>query len=200
MSRAMTDVMEIEWSILGVVESVAREPIVILGSLAFMLVVSPGLMVFVFGLMLFSGLIIGGLGRSLRRQSGDVQARLGNIGALIEETLGGLRIIKGFNAEDYQRERFRTENTGYTNTLTSLLRRRDLASPMSEFMGITVVSVLLWVGARQVFAGELKAETFMDFSVRFLQCSRPRKSPDAGILQYPKRNGRRGRGRGGIGC
>lgn len=93
MSRITADVQEIEWSIVGVVESVAREPIVILGSLAFMIFVSPQLLIFVFGLMLFSGLIIGGIGRSLRRQSGEVQSRLGVIGALVEETLGDRKSV-----------------------------------------------------------------------------------------------------------
>ena len=176
MSRAMTDVMEIEWSILGVVESVAREPIVILGSLAFMLVVSPTLMVFVFVLMIFSGLIIGGLGRSLRKQSGDVQSRLGMLGSLIEETLGGLRIIKGFNAETYQQERFSRENAGYARTLTRLFRRRDLASPLSEFLGISVVAVLLWFGSRQVFSGHLEAETFITFLYAFYNVLDPAKA------------------------
>jgi subfamily B ATP-binding cassette protein MsbA len=176
MSRAMTDVMEIEWSILGVVESIARDPIVILGSLAFMLIVSPALMLFVFALMFTGGLLIGLIGRSLRKQSGDVQARLGILGSLIEETLGGLRIIKGFNAEKYQQERFGAENDGYANALIRLLRRRDLASPVSEFLGIFIVAILLWFGARRVFASELSAETFLAFLYAFFNVLDPAKS------------------------
>jgi subfamily B ATP-binding cassette protein MsbA len=175
MSRTMTDVMEVEWSILGVVESVAREPIIILGSLMFMLVVSPPLVLFVLVLMLFSGLIIGGVSRSLKKQSGEAQNRLGTIGSLIEETLGGLRIIKGFNAENYQRRRFENENNAWMNTLVRILRRRDLASPLSEFLGITVVAVLLWYGARQVFAQELAAETFLTFIYAFYNVLDPVK-------------------------
>ena len=175
MSRAQADVQEVEWSIVNVVESVAREPLVILGSLAFMIFVSPQLLVFVFALMLFSGLIIGGIGRSLRRQSGAVQTRLGLIGSLIEETLGGLRIIKGFNAEKWQEERFKRENKGYARMLTRLYRRKDLASPLSEFLGIAAVSVLLWFGARQVFAGELSAATFITFLYAFYNIIEPAK-------------------------
>ncbi|HNM27836.1 MAG TPA: ABC transporter transmembrane domain-containing protein, partial [Saprospiraceae bacterium] len=148
MSRISSDVQEIEWSIVGVVESIAREPLVILGSVAFMVYVSPGLLLFVLGLMLFSALIIGGVGRSLRRQSGEAQTRLGMIGSLVEETLGGLRIIKGFNAEQWQRDRFEKENRGYARTLTRLYRRKDLASPLSEFLGIAAVAILLWFGAK----------------------------------------------------
>jgi len=176
MSRISSDVQEVEWSIVGVVESVAREPIVILGSLAFMVFVSPGLLIFVFGLMLFSGLIIGRVGRSLRRQSGEAQSRLGLIGSLVEETLGGLRIIKGFNAEGWQLERFGQENTHYARTLTGLYRRKDLASPLSEFLGIGAVSVLLWFGAKQVFAGEISAATFITFLYAFYNIIEPAKA------------------------
>ncbi|MCC6411871.1 MAG: ABC transporter ATP-binding protein [Saprospiraceae bacterium] len=186
MSRTMTDVMEVEWSILGVVESVAREPIVILGSLTFMLIVSPPLVLFVLVLMVFSGLIIGGVSRSLKKQSGEAQTRLGTIGSLIEETLGGLRIIKGFNAEGYQRKRFAEENNAWMDTLVRILRRRDMASPLSEFLGITVVSVLLWYGARQVFAQELAAETFLTFIYAFYNVLDPVKALSSAFYNIRK--------------
>lgn len=176
MSRISSDVQEVEWSIVGVVESIAREPLVILGSVAFMVYVSPGLLLFVLGLMLFSALIIGGVGRSLRRQSGEAQTRLGMIGSLVEETLGGLRIIKGFNAEQWQRERFAKENQGYAHTLTRLYRRKDLASPLSEFLGIAAVAILLWFGSKQVFAGEISAATFITFLYAFYNVIEPAKA------------------------
>ena len=175
MSRISADVQEVEWSIVGVVESVAREPIIILGSLAFMIFVSPQLLIFVFGLMLFSGLIIGGVGRSLRKQSSEAQSRLGIIGSLVEETLGGLRIIKGFNSEQWQLERFGKQNTRYARTLTRLYRRKDLASPLSEFLGIAAVSILLWFGAKQVFAGDISAATFITFLYAFYNIIEPAK-------------------------
>jgi subfamily B ATP-binding cassette protein MsbA len=175
MSRISADVQEIDWSIIGVVESVAREPIVILGSLAFMVYVSPQLLVFVLMLMLFSGLIIGGIGRSLRRQSSAAQGHLGLIGSLVEETLGGLRIIKGFNAEAWQQERFGRENTRYARLLTRLNRRKDLASPISEFLGISAVAVILWFGSKQVFAGDMSAATFITFLYAFYNIIEPAK-------------------------
>lgn len=175
MSRVSADVQEIEWSIVGATEAVAREPIVMLGSLLFMVSVSPQLLIFVFGLMLFSGLIIARVGRTLKKQSGEAQRRLGVLGSLLEETLGGLRIIKGFNAEPWQSARFGRENDEYARTLTGLYRRRDLASPLSEFLGISVVSVLLWFGARQVFAGQLSAATFITFLYAFYNIIEPAK-------------------------
>lgn len=186
MSRFTADVQEIEWSIVGVMEAIVREPIVILGSLAFMLYISPSLTVFVFGLLIFTGLIIGGIGRSLRRQSGEAQTRLGYIVSLVEETLGGLRIIKGFNAEGYQRARFAEENRAYARTLTRIYRRRDIASPLSEFLGIAVVSVLLWYGSRQVFSGTLSAETFITFLYAFFNVIDPAKAFSSAIYSIRK--------------
>jgi ABC-type multidrug transport system fused ATPase/permease subunit len=175
MSRISADVQEIEWSIVSVIVSIAREPIVMLGSITFMIFVSPQLLVFVFGLMLFAGLIIGSVGRSLRKQSGEAQSLLGLIGSLVEETLGGLRIIKGFNAERWQLERFGRENTRYARTLTRVFRKRDLAAPLTEFLGIAAVSVLLWFGAKQVFAGEISAATFITFLYAFYNIIEPAK-------------------------
>lgn len=175
MSRISVDVQEVEGSIIGVVEAVAREPIVILGSLGFMIYVAPQLLVFVLGLLVFSGLIIGRVGRSLRRQSGEVQSRMGMIGSVMEETLGGLRIIKGFNAETWQWSRFDRENTRYARTLTRLSQRRDLASPLSEFLGIVAVSVILWVGSKQVFSGDISAATFITFLYAFYNIIEPAK-------------------------
>lgn len=175
MSRISVDVQEVEGSIIGVVEAIAREPIVILGSLGFMIYVAPQLLVFVLGLLVFSGLIIGSVGRSLRKQSGEVQSRMGIIGAVVEETLGGLRIIKGFNAEAWQWNRFDRENTRYARMLTRLSQRRDLASPLSEFLGIVAVSVILWVGSKQVFSGEISAATFITFLYAFYNIIEPAK-------------------------
>ena len=186
MSRFTADVQEIEWSIVGVMEAIVREPIVIVGSLAFMLYISPSLTMFVFGLLLFTGLIIGGIGRTLRKQSGEAKTRLGYIVSLVEETLGGLRIIKGFNAEAYQRERFAKENRAYASTLTRIYRRRDIASPLSEFLGITVVSVLLWYGSKQVFSGTLSAETFITFLYAFFNVIDPAKSFSSAIYSIRK--------------
>lgn len=186
MSRVSADVQEVEWSIVGATESVAREPIVIIGSLIFMISVSPGLLVFVFGLMLFSGLIIATIGRSLKRQSGEAQHRLGIVGSLLEETLGGLRIIKGFNAESWQSKRFGKENNDYARTMTRLYRRRDLASPLSEFLGISAVSVLLWFGAKQVFAGQISAATFITFLYAFYNIIEPAKQLSSAFYNIRK--------------
>jgi subfamily B ATP-binding cassette protein MsbA len=186
MSRISSDVQEIETSILGVVEAIAREPLVIIGSIALMVYVSPQLLLFVLGLMLFSALIIAGVGRTLRRQSGEAQRRLGLLGALVEETLGGLRIIRGFNAEAWQMDRYKRENDGYARILIGIYRRKDLASPLSEFLGITVVSILLWFGAKQVFSGSISAATFITFLYAFYNVIEPAKALSGAIYSIRK--------------
>lgn len=176
MSRLTSDVQEVESSILNMLEVVFREPLIITGALAFMIYVSPGLTVFVFLLIIFTGVVIGGLGKRLKRTSTQVQDRLGHLLSLVEEGLGGLRIIKGFAAEDYQRNKFSSANNDYRNLLTKLLRRRDLASPLSEFLGIATVAALLWYGSRQVFSGVLEAETFITFIFAFYNVIDPAKN------------------------
>lgn len=176
MSRMTSDVHEVQWSILNVLEAIFREPLVMLGALTLMIYISPALTLFVFVLILFTGIVIGGVGKSLRKPSGQVQERLGNLVSIIEEGLGGLRIIKGFNAEQYQRDKFGQQNDAYRQSLTRLLWRRDLASPLSEFLGISTVAVLLWYGSRQVFAGGLEPGTFLAFIFAFYNVIEPSKS------------------------
>jgi ABC-type multidrug transport system fused ATPase/permease subunit len=175
-ARMTVDVQEVEVSILNALEAVFREPLIVLGALGIMLYVSPSLTVFVFVLIFFTAFVIGGVGRSLKRKSGVVQQRLADLISIVEEALGGLRIIKGFNAEPYQHRKFAEQNDTYKNTLTRLLWRRDLASPLSEFLGIAVVAVLLWYGSRQVFAGVLSAEVFIVFIFAFYNVIDPLKS------------------------
>lgn len=175
-SRITGDVQEVEWSILNVLESVFREPLIIVGSLGLMVYISPQLTIFVLLLIFFTAFVIGGIGKTLKKPSALVQHKLGILVSIVEEALSGLRIIKGFNAENYQNNKFQAENNDYRKTLTGLLWRRELSSPLSEFLGIGVVSVLLWYGSRQVFADGLAAETFLAFIYAFYSVIDPSKS------------------------
>ncbi len=176
MSRITADVQEVEASILNMLEIIFREPIIIIGALVSMLLVSPSLTGFVFLLLIFTAVVIGGIGRSLKRSSSQVQQKLGILAAITDEALGGMRIVKGFNAENYQRDKFAKENNQYRRMLTRVLWRRELASPLSEFLGIAVVALLLWYGSRQVFSGALSAETFIMFIFAFYNVIDPAKS------------------------
>lgn len=176
MARITSDTQEVESSILNVLEAVFREPLIIIGSLSIMIYVSPALTGFVFLLLIFTGVVIGGIGRRLKRASAGVQERLGDIVSHTEETLGGLRIIKAFGAEGYQGDRFATINDDHRYRLTRLLWRRDLSSPLTEFLGIATVALLLWYGSRQVFSGALEAETFIAFIFAFYNVIDPSKN------------------------
>ncbi|MBP6398619.1 MAG: ABC transporter ATP-binding protein [Saprospiraceae bacterium] len=175
MSRASLDVQEIEWSILNVIESIFKAPIIIAGCLIFMFYISASLSIFVFVLLIFTALIIGGVGRSLRSSSSQVQVKLGNLSSMIEETLSGLRIIRAYNAQEFTRNKFNVENESYYRTLNKLLRKRDMAAPMSEFLGVTVVAVLLWFGTSLVMKNEMSPETFFAFVFAFYQIIEPSK-------------------------
>lgn len=176
MSRITADVQEVEMSILNMLQVIFREPLIIIGALGFMLYTSPTLTIFVFVLLLFTAFVIGGIGRALKKTSNLVQERLGSLVSIVEEALSGLRIIKGFNAESYQQAKFAKDNDSYRHILTRLLWRRDLSSPLSEFLGILVVSVLLWFGSRLVFSGDMDAATFLTFIFAFYSVIEPAKA------------------------
>lgn len=176
MARVTSDVQEVESSILNVLEAIFREPFIIIGALGFMLYVSPSLTGFVFGLMVFIGVVIGGIGKRLKRASSAVQEKLGDIVSRTEESLSGLRIIKSFGAEKFQHDQFGKLNNDYKALLTRLLWRRDLSSPLTEFLGIATVALLLWFGSRQVFSGQLEAGTFIAFIFAFYNVIDPAKS------------------------
>lgn len=185
-SRITADVQEVEWSILNVLEAVFREPLIIIGSLSVMLIISPQLTLFVFILIVFTAVVIGGIGKTLRKPSNEAQEKLGLLVSIAEESLSGLRVIKAFNAASYQREKFGRVNNDYRWVLTKLLWRKDLASPLSEFLGITVVAVLLWIGSRQVFSGQLDAATFISFIMAFYYVIDPAKSLTKAVYNIQK--------------
>ena len=175
-SRMIADVQEIEWSILNVIEAIFKSPLIIIGSVALMLYISPSLTQFVLILIIFTSVIIGTIGRSLKKSSMEAQESLGRMSSIAEEAIGGQKIIKAYGAQNYQQKKFDKENFNYRNVLTRLLWRRDSSSPLTEFLGVTVVAVLLWYGSSLVFKSELAPETFFAFIFAFYQVIEPSKS------------------------
>lgn len=175
LSRITADVQEVEASILNVLEAIFREPFIIIGALGYMVWVSPQLTLFVFGLMIFTGVVIGGIGKQLKKSSGVVQEKLGEIVSRTEESLGGLRIIKSFGGERYQAGKFDELNDDYRRKLIRLMWRRDLSSPLTEFLGIATVALLLWYGSRQVFNEQMEPSTFLSFIFAFYLVIDPAK-------------------------
>ncbi|MES2646740.1 MAG: ABC transporter ATP-binding protein [Bacteroidota bacterium] len=153
MSRLTNDLGEVESSTVNVIETTFREPILVIMYLLYLLSLSPQLTLFLIMFLPVAGLIIGRIGKSLKRESRDVQEKLGAILSTIDETISGIRIIKGFTAEPKLIHRFDKENEALFTIKNKANRRRDLASPVSEVMGITAVVCVLWYGGRLVLNG-----------------------------------------------
>ena len=149
-ARISTDVLEIQHSFLSILELIVREPLTIIFTIIAMLALSPQLTVFVFIFIPISGYIISLVGKSLKKQSDNVQKEQGHFLSILEETLGGLRVIKGFNAEPYFNSKFRESTSRFYHFSNTLLNRKNLASPLSEFLGIAVIAILLWYGGSLV--------------------------------------------------
>ncbi|MCK9203302.1 MAG: ABC transporter ATP-binding protein/permease [Bacteroidales bacterium] len=177
-ARMTNDVQEVEWSIMSSLEMAFRDPITIIASLVILFVISPSLTIFVLVLLPISGLIIGRIGKSLKRTSDKGQKKMGFILSVIEESISGLRIIKAFNAIDFADKRFRKTNQEYNRLMIRLYRKRDLASPLSEFLSACVVTIVLWYGGKLVFTpgNFLDAATFLIYLGIFSQLMPPAKS------------------------
>jgi len=153
-ARITSDVLEIQHSFLSILELIVREPLTIIFTIGGMLLISLELTIFVFIFIPVSGFIISLIGKSLKRKSDRVQKEQGYFLSILEETLGGLKIIKGFNAESIFIKKFKTSTDKFYHFSNKLLNRQNLASPASEFLGITVIAVLLWYGGRLVLIDE----------------------------------------------
>jgi len=177
-SRITGDVQEIEWSIMNSLEMIFRDPISIVLSLVFMITINAKLTLFSFILLPVSGLIIGRIGKSLKRTSSKLQIRMGELLSNVEETLSGLRIIKAFNAEKASNEKFGGINEIYRNTMLRMFRKRDLASPLSEFLGALVMVILVWYGGNMVINPEVdfSGAEFIGYIAMFSQLLNPAKS------------------------
>ncbi len=164
MARVSADVLELQYSFLSIFEVIFREPLSIIFTIIMMLLISVKLTLFVFIFIPITGIIISRIGKSLKRKSDKVQKEQGNFLSILEETLGGLRIIKGFNAEEKFNEKFQESTSRFYNYSNKLLNRQNLASPTSEFLGITVISILLWYGGRLVLVdGSLDGSSFITY-------------------------------------
>lgn len=176
-SRMTNDINEVELSIMAVLEVFIREPLTILFYLGSMIYMSYQLTLVMLVLLPIAGLIIGRISKSLRKSSNLAQEQLGGMLGLIDETLVGMRVLKAFNAENHQHLRFMKFNNLLFRTRNRIAARRELASPMSETMGVIVVSIILWIGGRMVYAGNgFEAATFIAYIALFTQIINPFKS------------------------
>ncbi len=187
-ARVTTDVQEVEYSIMNYLEMIVRDPITIIAFLAFMISISPQLTLFVLIILPITGLIIGQIGKSLRKQSKIGQNKFAGLLATIEESISGLRIIKAFNAIKYTDDRFKDYNNSYSKVLIWIYRRRDLSSPLSEFLSSVVIVVVLWFGGSMVLTDSptISAADFITYIVVFSQIIPPAKTFAQGFFSIQK--------------
>ena len=163
-ARITSDVLEIQHSFLSILELIVREPLTILFTILVMFGISAKLTLFVFIFIPIAGAIISRIGKSLKKKSDRVQKEQGEFLSIVEETLGGLRVIKAFNAESRFFKIFSTSTERFFKFSNKLLNRQNLASPTGEFLGILVIGVLLWFGGKMVLVDKtLDAASFIAY-------------------------------------
>ncbi|MDE5980033.1 MAG: ABC transporter ATP-binding protein/permease, partial [Muribaculaceae bacterium] len=188
MARMTGDVGEIENSIMASLDMMFKNPIMIIVCLVMMIVISWQLTVFVLVLLPLAGLVMGRVGKRLKRQSLEQQGQWGLLMSNIEECLGGLRIIKAFNAERKVRDRFHRENQVFYRLSNRIARRQSLAHPMSEFLGTLSIAIVLWFGGALILSGisSMNAASFIYYMVIFYSIINPAKDLSKAMYSIQK--------------
>lgn len=176
-ARIMTDVQEVEGSIANTLSAASKELFLLIAYVGGLFYISTKLTFFALLVIPLSGIFISTLVRRMKRDAQDGQQRLASILSILDETFGGMRVVKGFNAEAFVLDKFRIENHGYRDAVRSLANRRELASPFSETMGVAVVAGILLYGGSLVLSGQsdLTASEFIGYLALFSQVTRPAK-------------------------
>ena len=177
MARMSGDVAEIENSVMSSLDMMFKNPVMIIVCVGMMIMISWQLTVFVFVLLPIAGFAMGRIGKRLKAQSLAGQTQWGVLMSNIEETLGGLRIIKAFNAEDKVKNRFHEENQKFYHLSNAVARRHALAHPMSEFLGTAAIALVLWFGGSLILSGRtsMDAAGFIYYMVIFYSIINPAK-------------------------
>ena len=188
-ARITGDVNEVERSVVSSLDMLIKNPLMIIVSLTAMIIISWQLTIFVLILLPIAGFIMGTVGKTLKRISLEGQNKWGFLISLIEETLGGLRIIKAFRAEKAMEERFEKHNEEFRNLSNRVSARQQLAHPMSEFLGTATIAIVLWYGGTLILGGggNIDASTFIYYIVIFYSIINPAKELSKGI--YTVRRG-----------
>lgn len=188
MARITTDVQEVEVSIINYLDVFIKDPVTIIAYFLFMLGISWKLTVFVLVLLPIAGVVIGKIGKSLKKDSREGQTMFAGILATVEETIGGLRIIKAFNAIGYSGDKFKEQNRAYSKVIKHVQRKRDLSSPMSEFMSSIVIAIVLWFGSTLILDGKstVTAANFIAYIIVFSQIISPAKAFSNGFYCLQK--------------
>jgi len=181
LTRLSSDIGEVEWAIMSSLSSIIENPVKIILSVAFMFKISPQLSLIMLVILPVAGVLIGRVGKSLKRSGHSGQALLDRIMSLADETIGGSKVVRAFTAERFVTERFMGLNREFTRIHARMLNRRELSSPMGEFLGSIVVALIMYIGgllilnASSVSSG-LTPETFIAFILTFSQLISPAKA------------------------
>ncbi|MBN8837388.1 MAG: ABC transporter ATP-binding protein [Sphingobacteriia bacterium] len=188
MSRMTNDIAEIEISVVGTLEGLIKDPLNVLVILVALVWISPSLSLFLFIFLPITGFIIGRISRSLKKQSSISATKLGELLSVLEETLTGLRVIKAFNAEKNLKNKFFLTNKQLFHIRNRMQQRRDLASPLSEFLGVLVLCGILWFGGQLVLThnASLEADGFIMYIILFSQIIQPAKSLSTSFYNMQK--------------
>lgn len=187
-SRSTGDVQEVENSIMASLDLVLKNPVLIVVYLVTLLIFSVELTLFVMVMLPIAGFIIGRIGKSLKKKSKRGQEKMGVILGVLEETLSGLRIIKAFNAEKRMNERYSHEIEDYRHIMNRLMRRRELAHPVSELLGTIVMVMVVWFGGTLILSTDnhLDPATFMSYVGVFYLIIQPAKAFSQGFFSIQK--------------
>jgi ATP-binding cassette, subfamily B, bacterial MsbA len=187
-ARITGDVAEVENSIMSSLDMFLKNPVIIVVLLISMLIMSPSLTLFIFIVLPIAGFVIGRVGKTLKKVSREGQDKMGVILTVVEETLGGLRIIKAFNAEKKMNSRFNTEINDYRRIMNRLMRRRELAHPLSELLGTIVIIIVVWYGGSLILDqnSELSGPEFIIYLGIFYQIINPAKAFTTALYSIQK--------------
>lgn len=177
-SRITIDIAEVESSVVGTLEGWVRDPLTIILNFAFLFYLSPQLTLFLLIFIPIIGFVIGRISRSLKKQSLEAAIKYGESVSVLDETLGGLRVIKAFNIESLLKKKFFTINDELLQAKNKIGYRRDLASPVSEFLGVVVFAAILWYGGSKIISGTIPLEgsAFIGYLALFYNIINPAKS------------------------
>jgi subfamily B ATP-binding cassette protein MsbA len=188
MSSLSNDVNEVENSVVSSVQVIFREPLMIIGYVVLLFSMSVKLTFFTLLVLPISGGVIAWISRKLRKEAEVGQGLLGEMLSIIEETISGIRIIKAFNAQQYVREKFDEQNNKYRGVLKSMWNKRELASPISEFLGISIVVLVILYGGRLVLENqsELNASEFITYIILYSQILIPAKNISTAVTNIQR--------------
>ncbi len=186
-SRMTNDIAEIEGSVVGVLDGMIKDPLTVIGYLVFLVIISPQLSLFLLVLLPVTGILIGRISRKLKKQSQEAADKLGEGLSILDETLGGLRVIKAFLAEKILSTRFHSVNGDLFEVRKKMGARRDLASPLTEVLGVMVLCTILYFGGRLVIGQNgLSGEQLMGYIASFAMLINPAKNISSSFFNIQK--------------